>query len=258
LTNTQPYQSSSFNAGQSYGANIGHTGSFSSQLSPAIGPNPFAGETHDLAALMYNDQYQQLLIAQRVQYQQIQLLQAQIGANQMAAQQAQLQAQQSGSFVAPRFRALAEQRQAQQTQQQIAQLGQAQQVYEMQQQALMKVQEAHARAAAQEALKNPAPVFEEDEEEYNQQQQRKQQALLEQRQKAKEMNPAFNFGAKRQGTDDRQKASSMSPPMGNTVIVDRSQGIGGAQATGLAGLAARAHKRTGSELTPAMQQQVSR
>lgn len=199
----------------------------------------------ELPSLSYNEQYQQLLLAQHVQVQQIQLLQAQISANQLAAQQAQAQQQQSGSFTAPRFRALAEQRQAHHAQQQLAQLTQAQQIYDMQQQALKAVQEAHAKAAAQATLKNPPPVFEEDDE---------PDTRAPSQYGRPQLNPGFTFGARRRESVDERK--SLSPPQ-HPVVVDRQHGIGGAQATGLAGLAARAHRRTGSELTPAMQQQVS-
>lgn len=194
---------------------------------------------------VYGDQYQQLLAAQRIQYQQIQLLTAQISANQLAQQQAQAQQYQMG--LAPRFRALAEQRQAHVTQQQVAALAQAQQVYEMQQQALLSVEDARQKAA-QATLRNPPPVFEEDDEP-----ERPGYGGIDGLPRREQLNPSFSFGAKRHAASESIGSLPQQP-----IRVDRSQGIGGAEATGLAGLAARAHKRTGSELTPAMQEQVSK
>lgn len=171
-------------------------------------------------------QQQQLLAAQQYQFQQIQILQAQIAANQLA-QQSQ---QQMGSFTAPRFQALAAQRQAAQQQAQVQQLAQATQIYELQQQQLQAVQTA---ASVQEnARQNPPPVFEEDSPE-------KPNIPLGPTGRP-QLAPSFTFGAKRE----------------NGPVINRQEGIGGAAATGLAGLAARAHKRTGSEISPAMQQQV--
>lgn len=188
--------------------------------------------------------YQQQLLA--AQYQQIQLLQAQIQANQVAQQQAQQQQQQqqSTSFIAPRFQALAAQR-IQQQQEQQAQLyqahAQAQQVYQIQQQQMLDQQSnAHKRSESADA----PPVFEEDSPE--------QKPVPLGTSGRPQLNPNFTFGAKRQNSD----RESMSPPMGQAPIINRSEGIGGAAATGLAGLAARAHKRTGSEITPQMQEQV--
>ncbi|ORX38254.1 hypothetical protein BD324DRAFT_649631 [Kockovaella imperatae] len=198
--------------------------------------------------------YQQLLAAQQLQYHQIQLLQAQLAASQLAAQQAQQQQQipshqQMGSFIAPRFQALAAQRAQQQQQQQAQQLAQAQQLFELQQQQLATVQrrsqEEQARALAQATLHNPPPVFEEDSPE------KRTVPLVSNR---PQLAPSFKFGAKKMDEiSDRQ--ASISPPL-HPPIINRSEGIGGAAAAGLAGLAARAHKRTGSELSAAMQQQL--
>lgn len=196
--------------------------------------------------------YQQQILA--AQYQQIQLLQAQIQANQIAQQQAQQQQQQtqSTSFIAPRFQALAAQRIQQQQEQQIRlhqAHEQAQQLYQVQ--ALQIAQQAsqaqtqHARSDSQ-AVAEQTPVFEEDSPEH------KPVALGTSGRP--QLNPNFTFGAKRQ--EPQAQRESMSPPS-QPPIINRSEGIGGAAATGLAGLAARAHKRTGSEVTPAMQEQVS-
>jgi protein SSD1 len=196
--------------------------------------------------------YQQQILA--AQYQQIQLLQAQIQANQLAQQQAQQQQQQSQStsFIAPRFQALAAQR-IQQQQEQQARLHiaheQAQQLYQTQ--AMQVLQQANQAQAMQEqpnpqATAEATPVFEEDSPEH------KPVALGTSGRP--QLNPNFTFGAKRQ--EAQAQRESMSPPT-NPPVINRSEGIGGAAATGLAGLAARAHKRTGSEVTPAMQEQVS-
>ncbi|WVR09339.1 hypothetical protein IAU60_006405 [Kwoniella sp. DSM 27419] len=214
----------------------------------------------------YQYQQQQLLAAQQQQYQYIQLLQAQIAANQMAQQQAQQQQQHQqhqpmGSFIAPRFQALAQQRAAAQQQQTALQLAQAQQIYEMQQAQLMQQQQQQEEARAKviaETFKNQ-PVFEEDEEP-----EPKHSALGHTGRP--QLAPSFTFGAKPKSSRSEsisEKASardSMSPPNIHTsppVVVNRSEGIGGAAATGLAGLAARAHKRTGSEMSSAMQQQLA-
>lgn len=193
-------------------------------------------------------QQQQMLAAQQLQYQQIQLLQAQLAAAQTSQQQQQQQ-QQKGSFIAPRFQALAAQRQAQQQQQQQAQqLAQAQQMYELQRQQLLEAQrrqeEAAARSAAQAVLTNPPAVFEEDSPEGKP----KSLGATGRPQLA----PSFTFGGKPKSESTRDPTS---PPQ-HPPVINRSEGIGGAAATGLAGLAARAHKRTGSEMSPAMQQQV--
>ncbi|WWC93281.1 hypothetical protein V866_000114 [Kwoniella sp. B9012] len=209
-------------------------------------------------------QQQQLLAAHQQQFQYIQLLQAQIAASQQLAQQQQPQQQhgQMGNFIAPRFQALAQQRAAQQQQQQTAlQLAQAQQIYEIQQaQLLQQQEEARARAIA-ETMKNE-PVFEEDEEP----DQRQSQSSYGPTGRP-QLAPSFTFGAKpkhakKESISDKSSArDSMSPPSGHhtspPVVVNRSEGIGGAAATGLAGLAARAHKRTGSEMSAAMQQQLA-
>lgn len=190
--------------------------------------------------------YQQQLLA--AQYQQIQLLQAQIQANQVAQQQTQQQQQQqqTTSFIAPRFQALAAQR-IQQQQEQQAQLyqahAQAQQVYQIQQQ---QIADQQSLANKQPESAKAPPVFEEDSPE--------QKPVPLGTSGRPQLNPNFTFGAKRQESG----RESMSPPMGQAPIINRSEGIGGAAATGLAGLAARAHKRTGSEITPQMQEQVSR
>lgn len=199
-------------------------------------------------------QQQQLLAAQALQFQQIQLLQAQLASTQMQQlqQQQQQNQQQPGGFIAPRFQALAAQRAAQQQQQQVQQLAQATQLFELQQQQILehqRRQEESARAAAiaEATLKNPPPVFEEDSPEMK-------PASLGPTGRP-QLAPSFTFGAKRSDGEPAER-SSMSPPSLPPVI-NRSEGIGGAAATGLAGLAARAHKRTGSELTPAMQEQAS-
>jgi protein SSD1 len=223
------------------------SGSFSAGLTYL---NPLAGlpETDDNGINPYGVDfaYQQQLLA--AQFQQIQLLQAQIQANQIAQQQAQQQHQQnqSTSFIAPRFQALAAQR-IQQQQEQQARLHQAheqaQHVYQAQ--ALQVLQQAtQAQTHLEQSAADAPPVFEEDSPEH------KPVPLASGGRP--QLNPNFTFGAKRQ---DAQK-EIMSPPTLPPVI-NRSEGIGGAAATGLAGLAARAHKRTGSEVTPAMQEQVS-
>jgi protein SSD1 len=189
--------------------------------------------------------YQQQLLA--AQYQQIQLLQAQIQANQIAQQQAQQQQQsQSTPFSAPRFQALAAQRMLQQQEQQ-ARLHQAheQAQHMYQTQALQVLQQANeAQSNLEQSAANAPPVFEEDSPE------NKPVPLATSGRPG--LNPNFTFGAKRQQEPARE---SMSPP-NIAPLINRSEGIGGAAATGLAGLAARAHKRTGSEVTPAMQEQV--
>lgn len=190
--------------------------------------------------------YQQQLLA--AQYQQIQLLQAQIAANQLAQQQSQQHQQQQsmGSFMAPRFQALAAQR-AQQQRDQTAQLyqahAQAQQMFQLNQQQLLQ-QEAQAKAIAQATLRDPPEVFEEDSPE-------SRPATLGPTGRP-QLNPGFTFGAKKRQESVSEAISPPQPP-----IINRSEGIGGAAATGLAGLAARAHKRTNSELTSAMREQVS-
>lgn len=220
------------------------SGSFSAGV---VQPNTLAG----LAAIGETPfgidfAYQQQLLA--AQYQQIQLLQAQIQANQLAQQQSQQQQQQyqqqQGSFIAPRFQALAAQR-IQQQQDQQAQLyqahAQASQMYQLQQQQLL---DQHNLANQRLESSDAPAVFEEDSPE--------QKPVPLGTSGRPQLNPNFTFGAKRQAAE-RQ---SMSPPS-NAPVINRSEGIGGAAATGLAGLAARAHKRTGSEITPAMQEQVS-
>jgi protein SSD1 len=223
------------------------TGSFSAGLTYT---NPLAGlpETDDDGINPYGVDfaYQQQLLA--AQYQQIQLLQAQIQANQIAQQQAQQQHQQSQStsFIAPRFQALAAQR-IQQQQEQQARLHQAheQAQHMYQAQALQVLQQANqAQGTLEQSAANAPPVFEEDSPEHR-------PAALPTGGRP-QLNPNFTFGAKRQ----EAARESMSPPT-NPPVINRSEGIGGAAATGLAGLAARAHKRTGSEVTPAMQEQVS-
>nr|XP_018261796.1 uncharacterized protein I303_06241 [Kwoniella dejecticola CBS 10117]OBR83954.1 hypothetical protein I303_06241 [Kwoniella dejecticola CBS 10117] len=218
-------------------------------------------------------QQQQLLAAQQQQYQYIQLLQAQIAASQQLAQQQahhqqqhqQQQQQPMGSFIAPRFQALAQQRAAQQQQQTALQLAQAQQLYELQQAQLLqqqREQEAARAKAIAETMKNQ-PVFAEDDEEPEVRNSISSVGPTGRPQLA----PSFTFGAKpkhvkSESISDRGSArDSMSPPSTHhtspPVVVNRSEGIGGAAATGLAGLAARAHKRTGSEMSAAMQQQLA-
>jgi protein SSD1 len=199
-------------------------------------------------------QQQQLLAAQ--QYQQLQYLQAQLAATTLQLQQQQQQQQQTqpmGSFIAPRFQALAAQRAAQQQQQQVQALAQARQLYELQQQQMLEYQrredEARSRAIAEATLQNPPPVFEEDSPE-------PKPASLGPTGRP-QLAPSFTFGKKTRGDSVSGEQVPMSPSR-EPPVINRSEGIGGAAATGLAGLAARAHKRTGSELSPAVQQQVSR
>ena len=217
-------------------------------------------DNEDLSPLSYAQQsesqyqQQQILAAQQLQYQQLQLLQAQIAATQLSQQhQHQHQQQQSmGSFVAPRFQALAAQRAAQQQQQQAQQLVHAQQLYELQQQQLLEAQrrqEESSRNTAQAVLSNPPAVFEEDSPEPE-----PKPALLGPTGRP-QLAPTFTFGAKARSESDRDATSAPVPSQ--PLLINRSEGIGGAEAAGLAGLAARAHKRTGSEMSPAMQQQVS-
>jgi len=113
-------------------------------------------------------------------------------------------------------------------------------------QALQVLQQANeAQGNLGQSAANAPPVFEEDSPE--------QKPVPLATNGRPQLNPNFTFGAKRQQEAARE---SMSPPA-NAPVINRSEGIGGAAATGLAGLAARAHKRTGSEVTPAMQEQVS-
>lgn len=172
-------------------------------------------------------QQQQLLAAQQLQ---LQLLQAQLVQQQMAS----AQQQRDTGFIAPRFQALAAQRAAlqQQQQQQHAQLAEAQRVFEQQQQQLLLAQQ-------QAAIPETAPaVFEEDSPELS-------PATLGPTGRP-QLNPNFTFGKRRESSTDKP-----------TVIVDRSAGVGGAAATGLAGLAARAHKRSGSDMAQQDSEQVS-
>ncbi|WVQ71979.1 hypothetical protein IAR50_001522 [Cryptococcus sp. DSM 104548] len=212
------------------------------------------------ASLQY--QQQQLLAAQHQQYQYIQLLQAQLAATQLSQQQAQQAAQhqnqQMGSFIAPRFQALAAQRAAAQQQQQAAQLAQAQQVFELQQAQLVQQQEeARAQIESEAAQPRNQPVFEEESPE--------PRSGVVGPTGRPQLAPSFTFGAKpkhaaRESVHERDSArDSLSPTQTQTspVVVNRSEGIGGAAATGLAGLAARAHKRTGSEMSSALQQQLA-
>lgn len=210
-------------------------------------------------------QQQQLLAAQQQQYQYIQLLQAQLAASQLAHQQAQQAAQhqnqQMGNFIAPRFQALAAQRAASQQQQQAAQLAQAQQVFELQQAQLLLQQEeatrTSVRAAAEAAHPQDQPVFEEESPEL--------QPHTVGPTGRPQLAPSFTFGAKSkhgatESVSERGSGrESLSPAQSSRspIVVNRSEGIGGAAATGLAGLAARAHKRTGSEMSSVLQQQVS-
>ncbi|ODN85475.1 hypothetical protein L198_07557 [Cryptococcus wingfieldii CBS 7118] len=223
----------------------------------SLSPLAFAQQ----ASLQY--QQQQLLVAQQQQYQYIQLLQAQLAATQLSQQQAQQAAQhqnqQMGSFIAPRFQALAAQRAAAQQQQQAAQLAQAQQVFELQQAQLVQQQE-EARAQAESEATHPRnqPVFEEEESP-------EPRSGVVGPTGRPQLAPSFTFGAKpkhaaHESVSERGSArESLSPTQSHAspVVVNRSEGIGGAAATGLAGLAARAHKRTGSEMSSALQQQLA-
>lgn len=210
--------------------------------------------TDDAFAPLYSqEQLAQQLYAQ---YQAIQILQAQLAANQIAqqqvTQQVQQQAQQAGGFIAPRFQALAQQRLAQQ-QQQAQQLAQAQveaqQLFDLQQQQMLQQQQqqqqAEAQAIREAALKNPPPVFDEDDE----------PNVLGPTGRP-QLAPSFTFGAKQPRQPTVPVRDDTISPTSQPITINRSEGIGGAQATGLAGLAARAHKRTGSDVTPAMQQQL--
>lgn len=166
-----------------------------------------------------------------------------------------------GNFIAPRFQALAAQRAASQQQQQASQLAQAQQVFELQQAQLLQQQEeatrASVRAAAEAAHPQNQPVFEEESPEL--------QPHTVGTSGRPQLAPAFTFGAKpkhgvTESVSERGSGrESLSPPQSSLspIVVNRSEGIGGAAATGLAGLAARAHKRTGSEMSSVLQQQVS-
>ncbi|KIR41921.1 hypothetical protein I307_00409 [Cryptococcus deuterogattii 99/473] len=208
-------------------------------------------------------QQQQLLAAQQQQYQYIQLLQAQLAASQLAHQQAQQAAQhqnqQMGNFIAPRFQALAAQRAASLQQQQAAQLAQAQQVFELQQAQLLQQQEearTSIQAAVEAAHPQNQPVFEEESPEL--------QPRTVGPSGRPQLAPSFTFGARpkhgaTESVSERGSGrESLSPPQSSLspIVVNRSEGIGGAAATGLAGLAARAHKRTGSEMSSVLQQQI--
>ncbi|WVO21500.1 uncharacterized protein IAS62_002809 [Cryptococcus decagattii] len=209
-------------------------------------------------------QQQQLLAAQQQQYQYIQLLQAQLAASQLAHQQAQQAAQhqnqQMGNFIAPRFQALAAQRAASLQQQQAAQLAQAQQVFELQQAQLLQQQEearTSIQAAVEAAHPQNQPVFEEESPEL--------QPRTVGPSGRPQLAPSFTFGARpkhgaTESVSERGSGrESLSPPQSSLspIVVNRSEGIGGAAATGLAGLAARAHKRTGSEMSSVLQQQLA-
>ena len=222
---------------------------------PQFGAFATGGDDAPFTTLQDQQYQQQLMAAQQLQYQQIQLLQAQLAATQMIQQQQQLahpQHQSAGGFSAPRFQALAAQRAAQQQAQQAQQLAQAQQLFEIQQQQLLEYErrqeETRARAAAQATLRNPLPVFEEDDSPET------RSAPLGPTGRP-QLAPSFTFGKKARTESVSEEPPADSSP--SAPVINRSEGIGGAAATGLAGLAARAHKRTGSELTPAMQQQVS-
>lgn len=170
-------------------------------------------------------QQQQLLAAQQLQ---LQLLQAQLVQQQMASQQQQ----RDTGFIAPRFQALAAQRAAlqQQQQQQSAQMAEAQRVFELQQQQMLLAQ--------QQPIPETAPVFEEDSPEHS--------PAGAGPTGRPQLNPNFTFGKRRESSSDKP-----------AVVVDRSAGVGGAAATGLAGLAARAHKRSGSDMNQQDTEQVS-
>lgn len=165
---------------------------------------------------------QQLLAAQQLQ---LQLLQAQLVQQQMSTQQ-----QRDQGFIAPRFQALAAQRAAlqQQNQVQSSQLAEAQRLFEMHQQQQLLL----AQQQAQQPPRSPPAVFEDDSPESTPQgvgpTGRPQ------------LNPNFTFGHKRRDSsatsDDKTRRSEA--------------------AAGLGGLAARAHKRSGSQVDPAVEEQV--
>lgn len=175
-------------------------------------------------------QQQQLLAAQQLQ---LQILQAQIVQQQLAAQQQQREQ----GFIAPRFQALAAQRAAlQQQQQQTAQLAEAQRLFEMhQQQQLLFAHQQQQQPGGDGArpdipLISPPAVFEEDSPEPT-------PTTLGPTGRP-QLNPGFTFGKRRESgnADDKSRRSEAAATLG--------------------GLAARAHKRSGSEITPAMEEQL--
>ncbi|BEJ00527.1 hypothetical protein CcaverHIS631_0503840 [Cutaneotrichosporon cavernicola] len=176
----------------------------------------------------HNDVFQQqqaLLAAQQLQ---LQLLQAQLMQQQMTGQQ-----QRDAGFIAPRFQALAAQRaalQQQQQQQQSVHMAEAQRMFELQQQQQMLL-------AQQQPIPETAPVFDEESPEHS--------PTAVGPTGRPQLNPNFTFGKRRESSSDK--------PL---VVVDRSAGVGGAAATGLAGLAARAHKRSGSDMNQQDTEQV--
>lgn len=164
-----------------------------------------------------------LFMGQRMSAQQLVLL-AQAQALQLAQQQREQ------GFIAPRFQALAAQRAAMaQQQQQQQQLIEAQRLFEMhQQQQQLLLAQQQMEAAARDGRLSPLPVFEEDSPEASPGPVRGQ------------LNPGFTFGKRRQsGADDKRSAGRAEA------------------AAGLGNLAARAHKRTASEVAPAVDEQVS-
>ncbi|KAK4687107.1 protein SSD1, partial [Tremellales sp. Uapishka_1] len=212
-------------------------------------------ENEDLSPLSFaqhsDAQFQQQQLVAQMQYQQMQqLLQAQMAAVQPRDHTSH---QSMSSFMAPRFQALAAQRAQQQQLAQMYELQQQQiqqQIYQQQQEA--QAREAQLAQAEQDAYQSPA-VFEEDSPE-------PRHSVLGPTGRP-QLAPTFTFGTKPRQTSEALSAVServeMSPQLpAAPVVVNRSEGIGGAAATGLAGLAARAHRRTGSELTPAAAQQM--
>jgi protein SSD1 len=120
----------------------------------------------------------------------------------------------------------------QQHQQQNAQLAEAQRLFEMHQQQQLLAQQqqlAQEDQLARSGPVSPGGVFEDSSPEPTPQPVRGQ------------LNQTFTFGKRRDTNDDK---SGRTP--------NRSEA-----AAGLGGLAARAHRRTGSEMTPAMEEQVS-
>lgn len=203
----------------SYGFNQSFAApAFSGNVPPFPGGDVQPGQSVDFSQFNQHtdvfQQQQQLLAAQQLQ---LQLLQAQLMQQQMAGQQ-----QRDAGFIAPRFQALAAQRAAlqQQQQQQSVQMAEAQRMFELQQQQLLLAQ--------QQAIPDNSPVFEEESPGHS--------PTTVGPIGRPQLNPNFTFGKRRESSD--------KPP----VVVDRSAGVGGAAATGLAGLAARAHKRSGSDM----------
>lgn len=194
-----------------------------------LAPTDFPGGTQPGGEEFTGDmfqQQQQMLAAQQLQ---LQLLQAQLVQQQLAAQQ-----QRDQGFIAPRFQALAAQRAAvQQQQQQTAQLAEAQRLFEMHQ------QQQQQMLLAQQPLESgqAPPVFEEDSPEPT-------PASLGPTGRP-QLNPGFTFGKRRESAVEKK-------PRPSSMFVNREEA-----ANSLAGLAARAHKRAGSEMSSALEEQVS-